>query len=195
MFEISEIHESNRKNLKTLIIHPDDPTTDFLKPIYKPIKNKTVIIGGSHKSELMHLIPQFDKIILMGHGSPSGLYAIGVWWDCSEYVIDASFVPYLKGNPNNIYIWCDADQFVECHGLSGFYSGNFISGKIESLQVGVIGADQSDIEESNNAFSEILSRNINEDNETIYKRVREEYGKLAKRNCIVRYNCQRLYYR
>jgi len=146
--------------MKTLIIHPQDESTEFLSVIYKPIKNKTVIIGGSHKSELMHLIPQYDRVIMLGHGSHSGLYAIGVWWDRPQFIIDESIVPYLRGNPNNMYIWCDADQFVERHGLSGFYTGMFISEKMESLECGVIGVDHADIDESNTRFSDILSRYI-----------------------------------
>ncbi|MGM0408353.1 MAG: hypothetical protein ACQERU_10225, partial [Bacteroidota bacterium] len=32
--------------MRTLVIHPKDITTEFLKPIYAPITNKTVITGG-----------------------------------------------------------------------------------------------------------------------------------------------------
>ena len=30
--------------MKTLVIHPEDPTTDFLSAIYATLNNKTVII-------------------------------------------------------------------------------------------------------------------------------------------------------
>jgi hypothetical protein len=29
--------------MKTLVIHPDDPTTTFLKEVYADLRNKTVI--------------------------------------------------------------------------------------------------------------------------------------------------------
>ena len=169
-----------------------DESTDFLAPIYKPIKNKTVIIGGSHKSELMHLIPKYDRVIMMGHGSPNGLYAIGIWWDQPQYIIDESFVPYLRGNPSNMYIWCHADQFVDRHGLSGLCCGMFISSKIESIECGV-GADHSDIEESNSRFVEILASCIEEDSNTIHKHLMEQYRRNSERNPVVQYNHKKLY--
>jgi|GEM_PF-6234508 len=41
-----------KKSIKTLVIHPKDPTTDFLKPIYSNIIDKTVITGGVTKKRL-----------------------------------------------------------------------------------------------------------------------------------------------
>ena len=32
--------------MKTLVIHPEDPSTDFLKPIYASIQNCEVITKG-----------------------------------------------------------------------------------------------------------------------------------------------------
>jgi len=86
-----------------------------------------------------------------------------------------------------------ANQFVTRHGLSGFYTGMFISEKMESLVCGVIGVDQSDIDESNHLFSEVLSRFINEDNETIYKNLLEGYRKIGEKNPVMKYNHHRLY--
>ena len=59
--------------MKTLVIHPEDKSTDFLSPIYAPITNKTVIKGGIYKSELQGLIESHDRIIMLGHGAPYGL--------------------------------------------------------------------------------------------------------------------------
>ncbi len=59
--------------MKILIIHPDDPTTDFLSQIYAQFVDKTVVKGGITKSELRELIESHDRILLLGHGSPYGL--------------------------------------------------------------------------------------------------------------------------
>lgn len=59
--------------MKNLIIHPEDPTTDFLSQIYAPLINKTVIKGGITKSELRELIESHDRILMFSHGSQSGL--------------------------------------------------------------------------------------------------------------------------
>lgn len=58
--------------MKNLIIHPEDPTTTFLSPIYANLKNKTVIKGGITKSELRELIDSHDRVLMLGHGSTFG---------------------------------------------------------------------------------------------------------------------------
>ena len=63
--------------MKTLVIHPKDKTTDFLKRIYQNIPNKTVITGGIDQESLNQLIEMHDRILFMGHGSPYGLFSVG----------------------------------------------------------------------------------------------------------------------
>ena len=60
-----------------LIVHPKEPTTQFLSLIYAPLQNKTVIDGGVTKSELRELIEIHDRVIMLGHGSPNGLLSVG----------------------------------------------------------------------------------------------------------------------
>jgi len=59
---------------KTLIIHPDDRSTDFLKSIYVNL-NATVLTSGT-KEQVNEEISKHDRIMMMGHGSPFGLFAI-----------------------------------------------------------------------------------------------------------------------
>ena len=63
--------------MKTLIIHPKDSTTTFLKHIYAPILDKTIVTVGIDKSELRELIYNHDRVIMLGHGSPWGLMSVG----------------------------------------------------------------------------------------------------------------------
>ena len=115
------------KEMKTLIIHPKDKTTDFLKPVYSSISDATVINGGVSKDEIRELIKEHERIIMLGHGSPGGLFGVGQFGGWS-YVIDSTMVEALSNKHNNIYIWCNADQFMKQHPtLQGFYSGMFIS--------------------------------------------------------------------
>ena len=72
--------------MKTLIIHPKDKTTVFLEPIYEKIDNKTVIQKNSSFEEIINLIETHDRIMMMGHGSPDGLFSIGNFNE--GYVID-----------------------------------------------------------------------------------------------------------
>ena len=65
------------EHMRTLVIHPKDSSTTFLDIIYKDIPQKTIITGGVTKSELFELINRHERIMMMGHGSPGGLFAVG----------------------------------------------------------------------------------------------------------------------
>ena len=67
--------------MKTLIIHPIDESTDFLRPIYKNVQNRTLITCNITKAELLQLVHEHDRIMMMGHGSPHGLFAVSQFPD------------------------------------------------------------------------------------------------------------------
>ena len=113
--------------MKTLIIHPNDRSTDFLKPIYQSVIDATVITGGVSKDELYKLIESHNRVMMMGHGSPWGLFSCGKFNTNDSYIIDNGTVHLLLQKKNSIFIWCNADKFVNRHELKGFYSGMFIS--------------------------------------------------------------------
>lgn len=113
--------------MRNLIIHPEDPTTTFLSPIYSKLKNKTVVGGSIDKSDLLELIESNDRIMMLGHGSPYGLLNTGLISDTGLYIIDESMVLPLSRKSNSIFIWCYADKFVQKYGLSGLCTGMFIS--------------------------------------------------------------------
>jgi hypothetical protein len=180
--------------MKTLIIHPKDPSTSFLDIVYESIPNKTVITGGVTKSELGELIQEHDRVMMMGHGSPGGLFSVGQFLNTQGgYIIDSSMVSLLSEKDNSVYIWCNADRFVEPHGLKGFYSGMFISETGEASYCGLPGTSQDVVDESNYGFVNIISKHINEDTETIHENVLKEYGEIANNNPVALYNHKRLY--
>jgi len=178
--------------MRTLVIHPKDSTTDFLKPIYAPIKDKTVIWGGINKSHLRKHIENHDRIIMLGHGSPWGLLNVGQFPMAGNYIIDFSYSDLLSVKKGNIYIWCHADQFIQRHGLPGFYSGMFISDQIEGFSWGFNDCNPYMIEESNIYFSEIVAKNINKPMKELYHNVLQDYTILAKTNPIAKFNLERL---
>jgi len=180
--------------MKTLIIHPEDDSTNFLNIVYKPILNKTVIKGGTTPIELVNLIQSHDRVMMMGHGYGYGLLSIEQFPETGFSVIDCRTVPLLKIKQNNVFIWCNSDEFVNYHELKGFYTGMFISEVEEANSHGLAGsASQSIVDESNKTFCEIMSRHIKEDTGTLYKNVVKEYSPLAQRNSIAAYNHKRLY--
>lgn len=113
--------------MKTLIIHPEDQTTDFLMPIYANIQDKTVVQGGVSKTELRELIEIPDRVIMLGHGAPYGLLNPGRFSGAGLFIVDGSMVSLLKSMGNNIYVWCYEDKFLTSYKLSGLCSGMFVS--------------------------------------------------------------------
>jgi hypothetical protein len=186
--------------MKTLIIHPQDKSTIFLKIIYKNIKNKKVITGGISKNELRNIIPKYDRVMMMGHGSPNGLFSVGNFemdkltysFDFG-YIIDRTMVNVLRNNPNNIYIWCNADKFVQYHALKGFSSGMFISEVKEAYYCGIKNPTEDLVTQSNLIFSEFMGKYITKNNIVLHNIIKEKYGELAETNPIALYNNERLY--
>jgi hypothetical protein len=179
--------------MRTLIIHPIDESTSFLDIVYKNIPNQTLITGGVSKSEVQQLIREHDRVMMMGHGSPGGLFSVGQFPNSGGYIIDYTFAPILNQKDNSVFIWCNADKYVETFNLKGFYSGMFISEVGEADYCGIPGTDQELIDESNFGFCNIISKYINEDKNVIHENVLREYGVIAEENPVALYNNLRLY--
>lgn len=180
--------------MKRLVIHPKDPSTRFLCGIYDTIPNKTVINSGITKEELRKEIARHDRILMMGHGSPAGLFSIGRFPGAYPYIVDDSMAESLY-NKECILIWCFADQFLLRNNLIGFCTGMFISEVSEALWYDFDDIDGLDvlIEESNYGFAEIVSKYITLPLDVLHKNVLLEYSEQAKTNPIASFNFKRLY--
>lgn len=182
--------------MKTLVIHPHDPTTDFLRPVYEHVPGKTVITGGVTREELSELIDCHERIMMLGHGSPAGLLSVGQFPGAGFFIVDHRLVPVLEKKKNCVFIFCNADHFVEYYELDGFYSGMFISEVREAEMMGLSGISQAMVDQSNAWFSLTAGRYINEaDPESICENVRREYGILTTTNPVAGYNHKRLFFR
>jgi hypothetical protein len=102
-------------------------------------------------------------------------------------------VETLSKKDNSIFIWCNADQFVNYHKLKGFYSGMFVSEVGEAYYCGLPGTEQDSVDESNYGFVNMLSECINETQEVMYDTIKTNYGKIAEKNPVALYNHKRLY--
>jgi len=180
--------------MTTLIIHPDDRSTDFLRPIYRDLKHKTVITGPITRDGLHALIKAHDRIIGLGHGSPSGLFGISSD-GLGYYILGASEVEVLRGK-ELVSIWCHANQFMERHKLNGLYSGMFISEVSEARYYGLNEVTQADVNESNEAFARILGDGMFWSNNPrlLWESVQYQYTKLANWNLVAEYNSGRWFY-
>lgn len=183
--------------MKTLVIHPEDRSTVFLTGIYSqiPEDEKTVIRGGINGEQLIELIKTHDRVMMMGHGSPYGLFRVGKFNTPDIYLINKSHVPLLKEKTDNVFIWCNADMFVNFYDLNGFYTGMFISEVGEAYYCGLPGTTQDIVDESNYGFTDIIKKYVNEGKEVTFENVKKEYGVLAEQNPVAYYNHLRLYKR
>ncbi len=178
--------------MKTLVIHPTDPSTDFLKPIYENATDATVVNGGLNSAQIAQLILEHDRIVMLGHGSPLGLFSVGQFDIPRGYVIDSSTVSLLQ-DKECIAIWCNANQFMKVHELKGFYSGMFISEVGEAHYCGLPGTSQEKVDESNHYFAKLVGEVINEPINKIYEHVSQQYELIIESNQVADYNWERLY--
>jgi hypothetical protein len=194
--------------MKTLVIHPDDRSTDFLCPIYQTADGQpkfddvTVFRGGQTRAQINEAIQTHEQVIMMGHGSPYGLFAMGLYGNNalgypSTYIIDFSTVELLKQKDNSIFIWCNADQFVDKHQLKGFYTGMFISETGEATYCGLPGTPQETVDESNNGFVKIFSDELQKTRDTslLFEQTSNTYSLIADINPVAKYNYNRLFCR
>ena len=180
--------------MTTLVIHPDDRSTDFLRPIYSGIDTKTVLTDAVSEGQLVEAIGSHDQIIMLGHGSPYGLFNVAQMGQGGT-TIGERHVGLLRNKPG-IYIWCNADRFVERHGLMGLYTGMFVSEVGESEACGVP-SPQLTVNESNELFARVLGEALvnNMAYSEAYEYVDTKYGMLADLNGVARYNLERWYCR
>lgn len=174
-------------SIKTLVIHPQDPSTDFLSEIYAG-KDWTIIRENYTSFQLEELIKQHDRIIMMGHGMPLGLLGHG------RLIINSTFVPLLKEKQNNVHIWCNANKFVEEHGLKGFTTGMIISEWLEAVFCGILPKNINQIEESNRKFARIIAKSIDLEANLICENVKKEYTTDDNNyNPIIEYNMENIF--
>lgn len=179
--------------MNKLVIHPHDPSTTFLTKAYENLSDVTLVRGGVGRQDLKNMVEDHDQVIMLGHGTPHGLMSVGQFPDARGFVVDDTFAPLLEKKDNSIFVWCNADQYVNWNKLKGFYTGMFISEVSEAYMMGVRGANQNDVNESNYAFVDILNRVAHERPEVMHASLKDRYGVVAHCNDVARYNHNRLY--
>jgi len=171
------------KNPSTLVLHPDDRSTDFLNQIYdgKGFTVETRHKGKDYsKKEFIQQVKDHDRIIMMGHGYPGGLFM--------SYI--DSTVVYLLREKECIFIWCNADQFVNRYELTGFYTGMFIS-EVGEANWFKIETTQAHVDNSNEFFSRLVGENL--DNLVkLHSVLKENYMSTCP---VIQFNNDRLYYK
>ena len=174
--------------MKTLIIHPFDSSTNFLKEIYNQFindENYTILNHNVSKQLLKKYIKEHDRIIMMGHGTNLGLIGYG------RFIINSELV-YLLREKECICIWCYAKGFFDKYQLKGFCTDMMVSEYEEALLCSV-SCKYENINESNILFSKSLKSCISLSPTEIHKIMQNVYN--IENNNIVQYNRERLFYR
>lgn len=162
-----------------LIIHMDDRSTDFLKAIYWGVVG-TVVTHKLPCKLINDLIEVHDQVIMLGHGSPTGLFSLN-----GGYIIGESNVEALRSKKDSIFIWCHASTFMKRYNLHGFATGMFIS-EVEEAEIYDIKASRGEIEYSNNLFADTVGCHIENTCSTLCEKVVTEY--MAKYSPVIDYN-------
>lgn len=171
--------------MKTLVIHPKDETTDFLSEIYEG-KDWTLINTYIGNRLMKKAIKEHDRIIMLGHGTKKGLYDTNTLLN----MIDGDLVYLLREKKNCVYIWCNADKFVEKHGLKGFYTGMIISEDMEANLYN-INASYNDIGISNIKFTKSITKYLSTNTKLMMENVKSDY--YDEDNNIIKFNNNNIY--
>lgn len=170
---------------KLLVIHPDDRTTDDLKLVYDGLD--TEIITKPSLELVKNKLDGRQRAFFLGHGLPQGLLGTNF-----KLCVDESASPLLKDQTENIYIWCNADVYLQTQSLSGFATGMFISETREAYVFNVK-SNASEIQSSNRRFSRLINMCIRKGytcRET-FELVCRHYRPI---NDLTKYNRERLRY-
>ena len=146
-----------------LVIHPSDKTTDFLKRVYNGKGYDVITDGNIDQDELKREIEAHDKIIMMGHGTGSGLINPSFYngpafarEGRSPFIINDSHAELLK-KKETISIWCFSDKFFRYHGMHGFHTGMIISEVSEAqYMLGETPLTAEETLENMNLFADVL---------------------------------------
>ncbi len=114
---------------KKLIIHPEDPSTEFLKSLYLNEEALTKNIGNAH---LRRQLQNSDEIWLLGHGCGEfGLLDMKSRFGVLN-IVGSQHVQFLR-DKLVVGIFCNANMFAERYGLTGLFTGMIISEMQEAL--------------------------------------------------------------
>ena len=173
---------------KTLVIHSDDRSTDFLRAIYDGLSGVTLVTGGESRSSLRKMMREHDRVFMLGHGASWGLLSLGKF-PGPLTLIDDTFSDLLKEKEGtgSLCIWCYASTFTAEQGLDLIATGMFISEQRECHFLKETVSDDQ-IDASNAGFCSILAEGIHLPQAALVEKIRVEYGRLAEGNPVAAYN-------
>lgn len=140
---------------KKLIIHPEDPSTDFLKSLYLNEEALTKSIGNTH---LRRQLQNSKEIWLLGHGSGEfGLLDLRSRFGILN-IVGPKHVQFLR-DKLVVGVFCNANIFAIKYKLTELFTGMIISETQEALDWN-ISATEDEIFDENMYFANDLNHCI-----------------------------------
>ena len=120
-----------------IVIHPFDPTTTFLKPLYEGRAGVEIYTqehnNAAIRRALNHQVSEDNTVMMLGHGCEQGLLADTIpTRKFDRLIVNGTHVEFLR-KVTCIGIWCNADKFASKYGLKGLFTGMIISEVEEAL--------------------------------------------------------------
>jgi hypothetical protein len=117
--------------MKTLVIHPEDPSTEFLKIIYRNL-DCTILNDKSSSAKIRNGLKEHQRIFLLGHGIETGLLSPYGGDQFGRLIVGPREVNFLRGK-EVISVFCNSNIFGIKYGLNGLFSGMIISEESEAF--------------------------------------------------------------
>ena len=135
-----------------IVIHPADPTTEFLKALYSCKEGAELYTQAHSNAEIRRALNRRvypgETIMMLGHGCEYGLFANSRQnRRFDRLIVNTGHVQFLR-NKNCIGIWCNADGFAERYGLHGLFTGMIISEVEEAVLYNIMTTSEEIAEEN-----------------------------------------------
>ena len=170
--------------MKTLFIHPTDPSTDFCTIVFDKYRDNpdvTIIEGTAiPHTKIKEGLKANDRIVFLGHGNEYGLLDM----IALRHVVTSEDLTMFRDKEVICY-WCNANIFAEKYNLNAFSTGMFVS-EIKEAEYYNLPTDQNLIDNSNTLFCTILSECVFDSLDVIRNRIYNEY--VDKDNPIICFN-------
>lgn len=143
-----------------LVLHPIDNTTAFLHRLYQSCSDVTVLTQADSAEAVrkaVHHLPAGERLMLLGHGSDSGLFSRSVeGGEFDRIIFGHKHAYYLRGRRNVVGVWCNANLFAQKENLHGLFTGMIVS-ELSEAQEYNIATTQEELDRENILFAERLA--------------------------------------
>lgn len=161
------------KKSDTLVIHCKDSSTDMLAQIYEGRGWDVLRNGNIDEEELQDLLKCHDRIIMLGHGTPSGL----INKQGPGFVINRDYADILR-EKDTYAIWCYSYEFAKSIGIRpGYFWTSNIPSEVgeEIAALGHAPLDKQEMLDNITYWAKLCAESIDMPPREAIKYIKERY--------------------